>query len=99
MIYPGKAWTVVHEQWLQVQRFDATARELAFQDAVEAVLLTTQRRSRLDTAIEQMAADNYTALGTSAGLPTRHLHLDRIWVGGGDRRLAPLQAAPRSAPF
>ena len=40
IIYPGKSWTVVHEQWLQVQRFDAPARQLAFEDAVEAVLLT-----------------------------------------------------------
>jgi transposase len=63
IIYPGKSWTVVHEQWLQVQRFDAPARQLAFEDAVEAVLLTTQRRARLDAAIEQMAADSsYTAL-------------------------------------
>lgn len=63
IIYPGKSWTVVHEQWLQVQRFDAPARQLAFQDAVESVLLITGRRARLDAAIEQMAADSsYTAL-------------------------------------
>jgi transposase len=59
----GKSWTAAHEQWLQVQRFDAAARQLAFEDAVEAVLLTTGRRARLDAAIEQMAADSsYTPL-------------------------------------
>ena len=59
----GKSWTAAHEQWLQVQRFDAPARQLAFEDAVEAVLLTTGRRARLEAAIEQMAADSsYTPL-------------------------------------
>jgi len=59
----GKAWTGEHERWLRRQRFDAPARQLAFEDALEAVLLTTQRRSRLDAAIEAMAADSsYTAL-------------------------------------
>jgi transposase len=64
IVYPGrKTWTKVHEQWLQRQRFDAPARQLAFEDAVEAVLLTTDRRDRLDTAIEAMAADSsYTPL-------------------------------------
>jgi transposase len=59
----GKPWTAVHQQWLQRQRFDAPARQLAFEDAVEAVLLATDRRARLDAAIEAMAADSsYTAL-------------------------------------
>src|SRR4030095_10103089 len=45
------------------QRFDAPARQLAFEDAVEAVLLTTDRRDRVDKAIEAMAADSsYTLL-------------------------------------
>jgi transposase len=64
IVYPGrKTWTAAHEQWLQRQRFDAPARQLAFEDAVEAVLLTTDRRNRLDAAIEVMAADSsYTPL-------------------------------------
>ena len=59
----GKPWTQIYDQWLQPQRFDAPARQLAFEDAVEAVLLTTDRRDRLDAAIEAMAADSsYTPL-------------------------------------
>ena len=59
----GKTWTGAHEHWLHMQRFDAPARQLAFEDAVEAVLWTTRRRSRLDAAIEQMAANSsYTPL-------------------------------------
>ena len=64
IVYPGsKTWTATHQRWLQQQRFDAPARQLAFEDAVEAVLLTTDRRDRLDAAIEVMAADSsYTPL-------------------------------------
>lgn len=64
IVYPGrKTWTVTHQRWLQQQRFDAPPRQLAFEDAVEAVLLTTDRRDRLDAAIEAMAADSsYTPL-------------------------------------
>jgi transposase len=64
IVYPSRrTWTKVHEQWLQAQRFDNPARQLAFEDAVEAVLLTTDRRDRLDAAIEAMAADSsYTLL-------------------------------------
>ena len=59
----GKTWTAAHERWLQAQRFAAPARQLAFEDAVEAVLLTTDRRDRLDAAIEAMAGDSsYTPL-------------------------------------
>ena len=64
IVYPGsKTWTATHQRWLQQQRFDAPPRQLAFEDAVEAVLLTTDRRDRLDAAIEVMAADSsYTPL-------------------------------------
>jgi transposase len=63
IVYGGKSWTRAHERWLRTQRFDASARQLAFEDAVEAVLLTTDRRNRLDKAIEAMAADSsYTSL-------------------------------------
>ena len=59
----GKSWTAAHQRWLQTQRFDAPARQLVFEDAVEAVVLMTDRRDRLDKAIEAMAADSsYTLL-------------------------------------
>src|SRR5215218_2420723 len=64
IVYRGsKTWTATHQRWLQQQRFDAPPRQLAFEDAVEAVLLITDRRYRLDAAIEAMAADSsYTPL-------------------------------------
>lgn len=59
----GKSWTAAHQRWLRTQRFDAPARQLVFEDAVEAVVLMTDRRDRLDKAIEAMAADSsYTLL-------------------------------------
>src|SRR4029453_10489391 len=93
ILYPGrKTWTAAFEQWLQRQRFDAPARQLAFEDAVEAVLLTTDRRGRAGARDRGHGRQQqlYPA-GAPAGLPARHLHLDRIRVGGGDRGLAPVQ--------
>src|SRR5215211_3405725 len=50
----GKAWTGRHDVWLQSQRFDQPSRQLAFDAAYEAVVLTTDRRDRLDAAITAM---------------------------------------------
>ena len=63
ILYSGKAWTATHERWLRTQHMDAAARQLAFEDGLEAVVLITDRRDRLDAAIEAMAADSsYTPL-------------------------------------
>ena len=59
----GKPWTGVHDTWLRSQRFDLAGRQTAYEAAYETVALTTDRRDRLDTAIETMAADSaYTAV-------------------------------------
>ena len=59
----GKAWTGRHDVWLQSQRFDQPSRQLAFDAAYETMLLTVQRRDRLDQAITAMAEDSeYTDL-------------------------------------
>jgi transposase len=54
----GKAWTGKHELWLRSQRFDDPALQLAYDTCFEAVLTTTDRRDRLDRAIEEMAANS-----------------------------------------
>ncbi|MGB7979854.1 MAG: IS110 family transposase [Candidatus Nanopelagicales bacterium] len=54
----GRPWTGVHQRWLRGQRFDAPAVQLAFDSSVEAMLLTADRRDRLDVMIEAMAADS-----------------------------------------
>ncbi len=54
----GAAWTGRHEAWLRQQRFELSGLQAAFDAAVEAVVFTTARRDRLDTAIEAMAADS-----------------------------------------
>ncbi len=53
----GSAWTVAHLDWLRRQSFSQPALQLAYDSAVETVLLTTDRRDRLDQAIAKMAAD------------------------------------------
>src|SRR3954447_12207568 len=59
----GRPWTGVHDSWLRGQRFDPPGRQLAFDSAYETMLLTLDRRQRLDGAITAMAEDSeYTAL-------------------------------------
>ena len=59
----GTPWTGVHDNWLRSQRFDLPGRQLAYESAHETVVLTTDRRNRLDAAITTMAADSeYTAI-------------------------------------
>ena len=59
----GQTWTGRHDVWLQSQRFDQPSRQLAFDTAYETMLLTAQRRDRLDAAITAMANNSeYTDL-------------------------------------
>jgi transposase len=59
----GQAWTGVHETWLRGQSFTHRGVQLAFDADLEAMLLTRDRRDRLDTTITEMAeAGEYTAL-------------------------------------
>jgi len=64
----GQAWSGAHDAWLRRQSFDQPARQVAFESAYEAVVLTTGRRGRLDAAIEAMAADSeFTSVVTRLG--------------------------------
>jgi transposase len=64
----GKTWTGTHEVWLRRQRFEASALQLAYDTALDAMLATVDRRDRLDAAIAQMAAESvFTAVVTRLG--------------------------------
>ena len=58
--YNGKAWTGIHDTWLRQQRRELTlpGTQFAFDAAYESVVAIVDRRSRLDAAIEQMAAES-----------------------------------------
>ena len=62
--YGGAAWTGKHETWLhhdalpQLTARTGRATALAFDNDYETVMATLARRRRLDTAIEEMAADS-----------------------------------------
>ena len=59
----GTTWTGKHVAWLGAQRFDAAGLQIAYDSALEAMLLTADRRDRLDAAILAMAADSeFTAV-------------------------------------
>jgi transposase len=71
----GHPWTGAHDAWLRSQRFDLKGRQTAYDAAYETVVLTLDRRNRLDAAIEVMAAESsYTAvtrrLGCLRGIST-----------------------------
>ncbi|WP_433364356.1 IS110 family transposase [Actinoplanes sp. CA-142083] len=51
----GQAWTGGHQVWLRQQRFAQPSLQLAFEAELEAMLLTVDRRNRLDKAITDMA--------------------------------------------
>ncbi len=53
----GTAWTAAHHHWLGRQRFAQPALAAAYDSAVETVLLTADRRDRLDKAIVKLAED------------------------------------------
>jgi transposase len=54
----GQAWTGKHDGWLRAQQFPEAGRQLAFDSAYEAMVLTSDRRDRLDAAITTMACDS-----------------------------------------
>ena len=59
----GNPWTGVHDSWLRSQRFDHTGQQLAFDSGYETMIMTGDRRDRLDAAITEMAADSeYTSV-------------------------------------
>lgn len=73
--YGGNAWTVTHERWLRQQRFTEVGQRLAYDEAFDAMLITRDRRDRLDAAITAMAADSQfspvvTRLGCLRGIAT-----------------------------
>jgi transposase len=47
-------WTKRHQQWLARQTFDLPAHQIVFQDYVEAVLTTQQRRDQLVKRINEL---------------------------------------------
>jgi transposase len=53
----GTAWAAAHHQWLQRQTFDLPGLAVAYDSALETVLVTADRRDRLDKTIVEQAAD------------------------------------------
>ena len=53
----GTAWTIAHHDWLRRQTFTQPALGVAYDSALETVLLTADRRDRLDEVIVAMAAE------------------------------------------
>ena len=53
----GTAWTVAHHNWLARQTFAQRPLGVAYDSALETVLLTADRRDRLDKTIIALAAD------------------------------------------
>ena len=59
IVYSGGAtWTQTHDRWLRSQMFESPAIQITYDSAYEAMLLTVDRRDRLDEHIAKMAADS-----------------------------------------
>jgi len=54
----GQSWTGKHQAWLRSQSFASAGTRMAFDSAFEAMLLTCDRRDRLDAAITDMAMNS-----------------------------------------
>jgi transposase len=52
----GRAWTAAHHQWLTGHRFDGFGPRVAYDEALETVSALEARRTRLDAAITELAA-------------------------------------------
>jgi transposase len=50
---PGSNWTLAHHRWLRQLRFDDRPSRVVFDDYLAAVLALEQRRSSLDSEIEE----------------------------------------------
>jgi hypothetical protein len=85
--YGGTAWTGKHELWLRTQRFEAPGLQLAYDAAVDALLVTADRADRLDAAITMMASERsyprwWTGWAVCAGDADR-VRVDRRSSGTG----------------
>ncbi len=88
--YGGNAWTTRHEAWLRTHRFQARGLQLAYDSAFDTMLATVDRRSRLDDAITEMAADSVftpvvTRLGCLRGIATLTAFGLAVEIGDWDR--------------
>lgn len=54
----GRTWSLAHLGWLARKSFDSRALQLAYDEALDAVLTVSSRRDRLDAAITEMAGDS-----------------------------------------
>jgi transposase len=54
-VYEGSAWTKAHRGWLEQQRFDQTATELAYLDTLAAVDGLIARKAALDERLSRLA--------------------------------------------
>lgn len=63
LVWEQTAWTAAHEAWLRSHRFDRRGVQLAFDEALDAVMSVHARRDRLDVAITEMATTDPALAG------------------------------------
>jgi transposase len=56
-VYERSAWTKTHRRWLEAQRFDQAATELAYLDALAAVDGLAARKAALDERLSRLACE------------------------------------------
>jgi len=81
--YGGRPWTGPHEVWLRGQRFTVPGLLLAYDTALETVLLTVARRDRLDStraASPLGLADGARIIDTGAHSVEEIVELVMTWL-------------------
>lgn len=79
----GSAWTQTHDRWLRAQAFESPAIQIVFDSSYEAMLLTVDRRDRLDAQIVKMANDSEftsTVRRLSCLRGVSSMGLPRLWL-------------------
>jgi len=93
LVWDRSTWTQAHEQWLSDHRFEQRPLQLAYEEAVAAMVSVRARRDALDRAIVWRRVSPSGVDRGSARLLTRRQYPDCVWSGRGDRRVAALQRA------
>lgn len=107
-VYEGSAWTKKHRRWLEQQRFEQAATELAFLDSLAAVGGLVQRKAALDERLSRLAREGewwptVARLRCFRGIDTlsafvllpRGRRLDTLRPAGQARLLARARPLPR----
>ena len=86
LVWEDRTWTQPHQLWPARQRFAEAPLQLAYEEALAAMLAARERRDALDRAIAvESLKEPWAGVGRAPVLPARRLDAHRLRLGGRDR--------------